>query len=92
MVNAQVFGERRLHQRKECAFPITVEDPQSAYLSYIRNLSLGGALVEQPPGRRIRVGENITLTIPFQLKRDSLVIEGKIMRIQAGRMGIIFRT
>ena len=91
MVNAQVFGERRLHQRKACAFPVTVEDRESAYLAYIRNLSLGGAFIERPKERKIKTGENVTLTIPFQHRTDSVTIRGRISRIEGEGIGIIFQ-
>lgn len=91
MVNAQVFGERRLHQRKACAFPITVEDRESAYLTYIRNLSLGGAFIEQPKERNIKTGDNVTITIPFQRKTDSVTVKGRISRIEGKGLGIVFQ-
>ena len=91
MVNAKVFGERRLYQRKPCAFPITIENRDSAYLAYIRNLSLGGAFVERPKERKIKTGENVTLTIPFQHRVDSVTIRGKISRIEGEGMGIVFQ-
>ena len=90
MVNVQVFGERRLHKRKTCAFPVTIDDQKTAYPAIIRNLSLGGALIETPNDRKPKIGQELIITIPFQLKKDSVAVKGKIGRIKDGNIGITF--
>ena len=90
MAEVQVFGERRLHQRKECSFPITISDRKRAYPGIIRNLSLGGALIEPPMEHHPRIGQVLRLTIPFRLKKANVRIRGKIDRVQADGIGIVF--
>jgi hypothetical protein len=90
MAKVQIFGERRLHQRKACAFPVTLDDRRDAYRCIIRNLSLGGALIEPPPNRQPKVGQEFLITIPYRRKKDSVVIKGKIDRIDGNALGIVF--
>ena len=90
MAQVQVFGERRRYIRKACAFTVTIEDKKTFYPALIRNLSLGGALVELPVQRNPRVGQRVTLTIPFRLKNEIAVIPGRIHRVNEGLMGVAF--
>jgi len=90
MAKVQIFGERRLHQRKTCAFAVTVNDKKTYYPAVMRNLSLGGALIELPEERKPKAGQLLTITIPFRLKNDTATIRGRIDRVQAGSMGVEF--
>lgn len=90
MAQVQVFGERRVFPRKTCAFTVTIEDHKTFYPALMRNLSLGGALVELPASRNPRVGQHVTLTIPFRLKNEIAVIPGEIFRVRPGYMGVAF--
>ena len=91
MATALIFGERRVHRRKECYFNVTVDDYKSAYTARIRNLSLGGALIEPPRDRNPRVGQELRITIPFRLKKDSVLVRGRIRRVRANGVGVIFQ-
>jgi Tfp pilus assembly protein PilZ len=90
MATVQIFGERRLHQRKECAFAVTIRDKKSAYPAFMRNLSLGGAFIELPIERKPRVGQKLFITIPFRLKKETTTIRGRIDRVSDGFMGVRF--
>ena len=56
----------------------------------MRNLSLGGALIELPIERKPRVDQQLTITIPFRLKRGTAKVKGRIDRVQEGFMGVEF--
>ena len=90
MVSVQIFGERRLHQRKTCAFAITLTDRRRAHRVMLRNLSLGGALIDTPPDRPLRVGQELIITIPYRLRKDSIRIKGRVGRIDNSAMGVVF--
>lgn len=90
MATIHVFGERRLHQRKDCAFPVTIGDQEHAYAAFVRNLSLGGALIEAPDEQKLQVGQELVLTLPYRLKKDSFVVKGRIERVKASSAGVVF--
>lgn len=90
MATVQIFGERRRHQRKECAFAVAIRDKKSVYRAFMRNLSLGGALIELPIERKPKVDQQLTVTIPFRLKKGTTTVRGRIDRVQSGFMGIEF--
>ena len=85
MANVLVFGERRAHRRKACSLSV------KAYSARLRNLSRGGAFIESAAHRIPKVGQELLITIPYQLKKDCLVIKGKIGRVKTNGMGIVFQ-
>lgn len=90
MSNALIFGERRLHVRKDCYFYVDVNDYHKTFTGHLRNLSLGGALMDPPLHRMPKVGQDLILTIPFRRRPDCLVIKGRISRVQSDGVGIQF--
>lgn len=90
MSNPLIFGERRLYDRKACAFSVSIAADNGQYRALLRNLSAGGALIEAPSGQRQRVGQEVVLTIPFQKKRGNVVIKGKVARVKHNGVAISF--
>ena len=90
MSEALIFGERRLHERKDCYFYVDVNDYHNTFTGHLRNLSLGGALMDTPNHRPPEVGQDIILTIPFRRRPDCLVIKGRISRVRPDGVGIRF--
>ena len=90
MATVQIFGERRRHQRKECAFTVTIRDKKSAYPALLRNISLGGAFIELPAERKPKIGQKLLITIPFRLKKETTTVRGRIHRVRTGFMGVYF--
>jgi Tfp pilus assembly protein PilZ len=91
MANVLVFGERRAHRRKACSLSVTIDDKKRAYSARLCNLSRGGAFIESAAHRIPKVGQELLITIPYQLKKDCLVIKGKIGRVKTNGMGIVFQ-
>lgn len=85
-----IFGERRLHDRKSCSFPIEIHDYRRSYSSLLWNLSLGGALVECPRGFRPQPEQELLLNIAFRRKPGTVAVKGKIVRVKYDRLGIAF--
>ncbi len=75
---SMVFGERRLHQRKECTFAIDIDDYRRVYKANLRDLSLGGALIEIPSNFKVRIGKELMLSIPFRNRGGVVTIKGKL--------------
>lgn len=87
-----VFGERRLHERKECTFSVQIDDYDTIYTGHMRNLSVGGAFIEPPGDSYPAVGQDVVLTIPYRNKKDRLIIKGRIARTRYDGMGVAFLT
>lgn len=85
-----LFGERRLHQRKNCALSITIDDYHRNYSGYLLNLSLGGALIEPASHFKAKVGQELMLTIPFRKRKGFTVVKGKVTRTRNDRIVVMF--
>lgn len=90
MIHDTPFGERRLHKRIICTFSIHIEDDRRSYMAYLRDLSLGGALVEPPPYFTPRIGQRLRLTIPFRKKAGVAVVNGKVLQTRKDGMAVSF--
>jgi hypothetical protein len=90
MAHTMLFGERRLHDRLYCAFSIHIEDNERSYSASLRNLSLGGALVEPPTHFSPKVGQELRLTIPFRKRPGVVVVKGKIAYTRRDGLAIVF--
>ncbi len=85
-----VFGERRLHQRKQCTFAIDIDDYRRVYKAHLRDLSLGGALIEIPSNFKVSIGKELMLTIPFRNRGGVVTIKGKVAETRHENMVVEF--
>lgn len=90
MVNAMVFGERRLYERKTCFFAVGVDDDLRSFTAHIHNLSLGGVFLELEDDVKPRLGQTFMMTIPFRRQKRYLKIKGQIVRVKGTGMGVRF--
>ncbi|MCJ8500402.1 PilZ domain-containing protein [Desulfatitalea alkaliphila] len=88
--NPLVFGERRLHERKRCAFTVGVAGRNIHFRGMLRDLSLGGALVELPPEKMPKAGQEVVLTIPFRKKGGQVALRGTVARVRYHAVAITF--
>ncbi|MBR9981393.1 MAG: PilZ domain-containing protein [Desulfatitalea sp.] len=86
----RVFGERRLYERKKCAFSVGISGRNIQFRGLLRDLSLGGALVESPPEQNFRIGQEVVLNIPFSQKQGYVALRGKVARVKYNAVGIMF--
>lgn len=91
MSKKMMFGERRLHERKSCAFAVDINDYDRIYSCSLRNLSLGGAQVECPPTFKPKLGQELLLSIPYRQKMGYVMVKGKIVRFRYGRLAVAFQ-
>ncbi len=84
------FGERRLFERKSCSRMIAINDLEDSYTGLMRDLAVGGALIEPPYGNETRIGQELVLTIPFGLKKDHIRIKAKVAWTKPNNIGVRF--
>jgi hypothetical protein len=84
------FGERRYHRRTTCAFSIHIEDDRRSYIAYLRDLSLGGALLEPPDHFNPKIGQTLRLTIPFRKRPGVTVVNAKILQTRRDGIAVSF--
>lgn len=85
-----VFGERRLHPRKSCVFKIDLDDYYRNYTCNLRDLSVGGALLERPSHFRPTLGQPLLITISFRNKPGSVVVKGTVIRFKDDHVAVAF--
>lgn len=90
MQHDRPFGERRFYRRAICAFSIHIEDDRRSYMAYLRDVSLGGALLEPPPHFNPKIGQALRLTIPFRKRPGVVVINAKILQARKGGLAVTF--
>jgi Tfp pilus assembly protein PilZ len=71
---------------------VGVIDSKSSYTAHLRDLALGGAMIEPPLEINSRIGEELIMTIPYGLKKDKLTVKAKIAWIRPHGMGVRFVT
>lgn len=91
MGSKMMFGERRLYQRKACTFAVDINDYTKIYSCNLRDLSLGGALVEYPSTFKPKLGQELLLTIPYRQKIGHVMVKGEIIRARYGTLAIAFQ-
>lgn len=84
------FGERRRHERKLCSRTVAVIDSKSSYTAHLRDLALGGAMIEPPLESKSQIGEELIMTIPYGLKKHELTVKAKIAWIGPHGIGVHF--
>jgi len=90
MSEKMMFGERRLYERKSCMFGVDVNDYIKSYPCHLRDLSLGGALLEATSRFRPELGQKLLVTIAFRGRPGTVVLKGQVVRCQSGCMAIEF--
>lgn len=76
-----IFGERRIHVRKDCTLFIDFNDSKRTQKGHLRNICKGGAFIETQIQRRYRVGQRLSVTIPYMLKAKKIMVNARIVRI-----------
>lgn len=84
------FGERRLYNRKVCSRMIEVDDSEQSYSGHMRDLAIGGAFIEPAFGNESEIGQELILTIPFELRQDHLTIKAKVAWKRPSGIGVRF--
>ena len=72
------YGERRLNRRTPCTRAVQINDRDTSFSGYLRDLAVGGACIEAPYLANAHRGQTLLLTIPFGLIEDRLNITAKV--------------
>jgi Tfp pilus assembly protein PilZ len=86
---ADKFTEKRKLPRKPCNSKTYCITQDYAFVDYIRDINAWGVLLET--SQPIRVGENISMTIPLPNKNENIKIIGKIVRSGPRGVGVEFK-
>lgn len=89
-MDAMLFGERRQYTRKDCLRLIGISDFSTLYSGHLRDLALGGALVEPKEGHETTIGQELLLSIPFGLKRGYVNVHAKVAWVENHGLGVRF--
>ena len=85
-------SERRKHPRKRYLADVRYVGGDRIYKDFIRNISLGGLLIETLETRGdLSLGQEVTLSVPFPREKQYTRIIGEIVRISAQEIGIEFK-
>jgi len=85
-------NERRKHPRKRYLADVRYVGGDRIYKDFIRNISLGGLLIETREKREdLSLGQEVTLSVPFPREEQYTRIIGEIVRISAQEIGIKFK-
>lgn len=80
--------EQRRHPRKPCAITVDAATRAGTRLERLRDISIGGALIET--GHHFRLGEEIMLTIPTSRPGKTVVIKALVVRKSEKGVGVEF--
>jgi Tfp pilus assembly protein PilZ len=69
---------------------VGVIDSKSSYTAHLRDLALGGAMIEPPLEIKSQIGEELIMTIPYGLKKDQLTVRARIAWVRPHRLGVRF--
>jgi len=83
-------GFKRKYERKDYNADIYFSFKSQAYPAVIRNISLGGALINHDSAPKIFEGEIITVNIPFSQTKQSVKRKAKVMWSFDTELGIEF--
>jgi len=81
---------RRRDERKEYKAEVFFSVERKAYTATIKNISRGGALIYTGGMPRIKAGEKIIITIPFENRSKNLKRNAKVMWADSIMMGVQF--
>jgi len=88
----QPLNERRKYPRKRYLADVRYVGGDRIYKDFIRNISLGGLLIETTEKRDdLSLGQEVTLSVPFPREKQFTRIIGEIVRISAQEIGIEFK-
>ena len=82
--------DKRRHVRKKYDAEIFFAHKRKPYSAQIKNISRSGALIFSGGLPRVRIGEGITVTIPFSGQTKSLKREAKVIWVNEILFGIEF--
>ena len=82
--------EKRRHVRKKYDAEIYFAHKKRPYSAQIKNISRSGALIFSGGLPKVRVGEGITVTIPFSGQSKSLKRDAKVIWVNEILFGIEF--
>jgi hypothetical protein len=84
------YSLRREHPRKTCSVPVDFAVGDKAFSSIIKNISAGGAFIDDANG--VTVGQRTTLTFWFPTLPRPTKIKGEIARKRTRGFGVRFAT
>jgi Tfp pilus assembly protein PilZ len=90
MGQLSMFGERRFHERKECIVAVEINDFEGFVKGNMRNIGLGGAFVDTQFPFAQKPGQDVIITIPYQLQSKKITLKGRVTRVRSNGMGIAF--
>ncbi len=82
--------QRRKHPRKPYPMDVDYYDENEDYQNSIKNISISGAFIETDESGDLKVGQEITLTMPLADQNKTFKASGKIVRITSAGFGIKF--
>jgi Tfp pilus assembly protein PilZ len=88
--HGMLFGERRHHPRKSCSRLVDINDYRSLYKGHLRNLTAAGAFIEPTSKISVQIDQELTLTIPYGLKKKTMTVKAKVAWITNQGIGIRF--
>ena len=86
--NVNVF--KRKHERKVYHAEVYFSIEAKAYPAKIRNLSMGGALIENHGFPKVLPGQTITINIPFEKTERNVKRRARVMWVSKTEFGIEF--
>ncbi|MBW1803928.1 MAG: PilZ domain-containing protein [Deltaproteobacteria bacterium] len=86
----KAYQKKREHERKP--FPATVDysTAKGAYRDFIKDISDGGVFIETP--RPHSIGERISMTFLLPEHEKRINVQGVIVRVDEGGIGVKFET
>ncbi len=85
-----IFGERRLYERKPCRIRVDIDDYRRSYDCSLRDLSLGGALLDAPRYFKPALGQEVLLNIAYRNKPGAVVVKGLVVRFDSEELAVVF--
>ena len=71
---------------------IAISDLNDSYTAHMRDLAVGGALIEPQYNYDAQIGQELLLTIPFGLKEDHINIKAVVAWTKPNGIGVKFIT
>jgi Tfp pilus assembly protein PilZ len=90
MLNAVLQSDRRMYDRTPCDLYADLDDYETSYSGYIRNLGKGGAFIETTMASEPEIGREVIMTIPFKNKPNYLIIKARVAWAGKAGMGVTF--
>jgi hypothetical protein len=81
---------RRMSERKMYSAEVSFSTDKFCFPAVIRNLSKGGALIENDAHPTMKVGNVIIISIPFQVKEGCVKMKATVMWAEKCQFGVKF--